>query len=278
MRKPSPKSSDKFSQRYDYDWVNIAEIKVDPRVQRRLNAAFVDKLAQEFDPDVFGTITVNIRDDGTVSCVDGQHRVAALRQLGWDDQKVECEVHRSLDLRQEATLFWKKNGERKKVTVLELFLKRIVSQEPLATAINDIVARLGLRIYDAGDTPGAISCVAALERIYTGRALRLKEFQPRALDSTLRIALGAFGKTRTAVHGDLLLGLSLVVVRYGKEIDHAKLIAKLASSDGGALGLIGKARGLRGSLGGTLYENMAEVVVELYNRGMRDHKIKPWRS
>ena len=69
----------------------------------------------------------------------------------------------------------------------------------------------------------------------------------------------------------------MVIVRY-PAIEHEDLIRKLAKFAGGPNAIIGRARGLRDLHGGTVSRNLAEAIVELYNRGRRKSQLEPWRS
>jgi ParB-like nuclease domain len=60
-------------------WVPLSRMRVNPLAQRDLNSARVAKLAAVFDPEKMDTPTVNYR-GGWYYLIDGQHRIAALKQ------------------------------------------------------------------------------------------------------------------------------------------------------------------------------------------------------
>lgn len=70
-------------------WVPISLMRTSPVAQRELNQSRVDYIAANFDPEDLGTPTVSHR-DGHFYVIDGQHRVEALKQIGWGDQQIQC--------------------------------------------------------------------------------------------------------------------------------------------------------------------------------------------
>lgn len=258
------------------EWLAISSLETDPRVNRPLSEARADRIAQELDPDYIGVLHVSERANGSRVIVDGQHRVAACRQLGWEDQKLECKVYRGLTLPQEAALFVHLNDFRRP-TFFQSFLKRITAKDPDAVMIDEIVRGVGLKI-DEQNIDGHISCVRTLERVFRGEKFNVRTRQPIILRKTLLIAKQAWGLTKEAMQGDILHGLGMVLLRYGKAIDEDHLHSKLAPVAGGPLGLLGKARTLRSIQGGTVAQNVAATIVSLYNKGKREHKLNEWQG
>jgi hypothetical protein len=258
------------------EWLPIVALESDPRVQRPLSETWVDKIAKNLDPDYIGIISVSDRGEGQYVILDGQHRVAALRQLGWLDQRIECKVHRGLSLAAEAALFVHLNDFRRP-TYFDSFLKRITARDPDAVTIDEIVRGLGLKL-DKQGLDGHIQCVRTLERIYRGENFNVKSRQPIVLREVLLLAKDAWGLTKESMNGDVLHGIGLLVLRYGKKVDKAHLRSKLAPLDGGPLGLLGRARTLRSLRGGTIANCVGEVITDLYNRGKREHKLPDWRG
>src|SRR5215471_18814394 len=64
--------------------------------QREFKKAHGDRLAAELDLDKLGYPVMNLR-DGIYWVLDGQHRVYALRENGFDDKDtLDCEVYEGL--------------------------------------------------------------------------------------------------------------------------------------------------------------------------------------
>jgi hypothetical protein len=85
-------------------WVPIPKMRVSPVAQRQVNQARVDYIAANFDPEQIGTPTVSER-DGAFFVIDGQHRIEALKAIGWGDQSVQCWTYTGLTEQEEADKF-----------------------------------------------------------------------------------------------------------------------------------------------------------------------------
>jgi hypothetical protein len=110
-------------------WLPIHQLRIDPTINRPLNRQRVHTIAEKFDPDAIGVLTVSVRPDGTYLLLDGQHRLAALRQAGWDgQQKVPCDLRHGLSQVQEVALFVKLNN-----TAKPKYIHRFYAASPPAT-------------------------------------------------------------------------------------------------------------------------------------------------
>src|SRR5437764_10583991 len=99
MAKPSAPSPPKPTTRIE--WVPVEKIRVSETAQREFRPHRANQFAANFDPDAFGRLIVNFR-DGHWWVIDGQHRLAAVKILGWTDIKVECECYEGLTEKEEA--------------------------------------------------------------------------------------------------------------------------------------------------------------------------------
>jgi len=146
-------------------WVPLAQMRVNPLAQRDLRPARVSRLAAAFDLEQMGTPTVSCR-GGWFYVIDGQHRIAALKQwLGiWQDQQVQCWAYEGLTEAQEAEVFLKLND----TLAVHAFAKFKVSVQAGRAGeadVDRIVRALGLRISQAR-SGGGISAVGTLRRVY----------------------------------------------------------------------------------------------------------------
>ncbi len=62
--------------------IKADDLNVDRGYQRAAGTSYINKIAREFDPALFGIITVAERDDGSYWILNGQHRVEAMRKMG----------------------------------------------------------------------------------------------------------------------------------------------------------------------------------------------------
>lgn len=100
-------------------WVPIAEMKVSPKAQREFRKPHAEKFAADFDLEALGFPVVNIR-DGHYWIVDGQHRVEALKMMGWADQQIQCECYEGMTEAEEADLFLRRD-DRRAITSFDKF-------------------------------------------------------------------------------------------------------------------------------------------------------------
>lgn len=253
----------------------VDDLTVDREVQRSLDQNRVRKILADFDVDALGTITVNLRADGTVHVVDGQHRVEALRQKGDENGcRIRCLVYEGLDRAGEAALFRRLNNTRP-VHSLDKFRVRVVEGDPVAVALSDMLAAHGWAIR-AGSASGSFSAVSALEAVYRGPDGEQADIA--ACDTTIMALTKAWGHDAHAVRAELVGGVGAVIGRHHDAVDTAKLIAELGKQEGGALGFSGRSKTFRESYGGTLRDAVAQTVIGLLNKGRRTKILPNWRS
>lgn len=247
--------------------LRIADLIVDPDVQRDLDQRRVSKIAEELNLEALGVVTVSHRQNGTYHIVDGQHRVAALKLAGGDDEKVLCRVFDGLMVQEEAELFRLLNNTAKPMAV-DLFRVRVVEGDEVAVDIARILTDQGWRV-TFGTAQSGFTAVVALERVYRQEAA--------AAERSVATVTRAWGHDSAAADGRLVEGVGLVYLRYGTTIETAELVERLAKS-GTPSRLIGKARDLRDIIGGTVPKAVAEIVVELYNARRKTKALPPWRA
>lgn len=246
----------------------VSELIVDPDVQRSLDNARVSKIADALSLDALGTVTVSHRKNGTYHIIDGQHRVAAVRLAGGENDKVMCRVFDGLTLAEEAEMFRLLNNTAKPQAI-DLFRVRVVEGDPAALEIVAILREHGWKI--AQQTHGgAIAAVAAMERIYRR--------DPNALSRAVSTVARAWGHDTPANDGRLIEGIGLVYARYGAAVDVSDVVPRLASFAGGPGAFLGKAKGLSQLIGCQQPQAVAEILVEVYNRSRRTRALQPWRT
>jgi hypothetical protein len=186
------------------DYVRLDELNVDPSYQRRLYESRLAKLTSKFEPDLIQTIVVSRRSDGTLWVLDGQHRCEALRRLG--KSVVLADIREGLSHEREAILFWQLNSGSSQPTAMEQFLARITGQEPIATAIVNIIERHGYHVGRFSEDRG-IQAVGALETVYNmGR-----------LDKTMAIISTVWPMDKTSREASIIQGLGQFLLTYDSD-------------------------------------------------------------
>lgn len=245
-------------------WVPIADMRVSPLAQRELNRARVDKIAADFDLEQVGTPTVNER-NGHYYIIDGQHRVEALREIGWGDQQIQCWAYSGLTEEDEAEKFLKLN-DTLAVNAFAKFRVGVQAGRLEECDIDRIVRAQGLRV-STDQKDGAISAVGALRRVY-------KQAGPGQLARALRIVRDAYGDA--GLDAAVISGVGLLCARYDSALDEARAVAALSRAHGGVNGLLGKAETIRRATGGAKYHCVAAAAVEIINGGRGGKKLPAW--
>lgn len=262
-------------------WVPLDSLKFDHAVNPRTPDQArrrVDAIVRDFDPDKLGYLTVSRRDqNGTYVVLDGQHRVAALRRLGYDDQKVECRVYEGLTAQQEADIFLGLNTVRTMSAIHQLLAGIAAGRQPEAD-IARIVESLNLRIGDQC-ADGQIAAAKALRVVYGGgRVRRVKpESHPKLLQATLRLILSTWGRQQDALAGQIIEGVGFFLARYGSDVEVSVLVEKLAKN-GTPNKLIGEGRALRSAHDLTLSSAIAWRITDIYNKGRVKNRLASWLS
>lgn len=268
----------KLNHKYTKGNVPMGLLRIDHSYQQPLVASRVAMIVAAFDPDALGPLLVSKRSNGLYFIFDGQHRFAALCELfkDWKNQAIPCLIYTDLSPKDEAGMFYFINGKRKAVTAFSLFRARMRAQEEVAIGISKIVHATG---FPLTDTLGeSLQCVAVLERIYRGFRTKNALHGPDILHRALQVAASAWGTKEPFPYGEVFAGLGLLVDRYGETIDYDVLTQKLSVSPGGPSLLVGNARGLRPSIGGTVAGAIAEVMRGTYNRGRRSRQLPPFHE
>lgn len=245
-------------------WVPIGLMRVSPLAQRELNRARVDKIAVNLDIEQIGAPTVNKRGN-CFFIIDGQHRVEALRQIGWGDQQIQCWAYEGLTEAEEAEKFLKLNDVLA-VPAMARYRVAVQAGRPMECDIERIVRSHGCKV--TGDqTDGAISAVGTLVRIY-------ERAGGQVLSRTISIISAAFGSP--GLDADLLDGIGYLCDRYQNELEDELVVTKFANLRGGLSGLRGAAEIIRQRTGLTRGHSVAAAAVDIINAGRGGKKLASW--
>lgn len=245
-------------------WVPIYKMKVSPIAQRDLNQARVDHLAANFDLEQIGTPTVNER-EGWYYILDGQHRIEALKAIGYGDQSVQCWTYQDLSDQEMADKFDRLNDVLA-VHAYDKFKVRVNAGRDIESDINRIVRAQNLVVSRDG-IPGAISAVGTLRRVYTRAG-------GPTLGRSLRIIRDAYGDA--GLEAPVIDGIGYLCQRYNGQLDDDTAIDRLAKANGGVNGLLGKAEVLRKKTGNAKGQCVAAAAVDILNAGKGGRKLPSW--
>lgn len=245
-------------------WVKIIAIKVPAHAQRDLRQAHVDAIAAGFDPEMLGMPVLSYR-DGVYYVLDGQHRIEALRLMGWGDQQIQCEVYEGLDEASEAEIFLKRNADLQ-VAAMDKHRVSVTAGREEDCDIDRIVRAAGL-VVSNHKVDGAVRAIGTLRRIY-------RRGGPETLAKTLWVVRDAYGDG--GLEAAVLDGVSLLIDRYNGDVDTDELVAKLNAQRGGVTALMQRAETLYRSTGTAKGQCVAAAAVEAYNKGRRGKCLPGW--
>lgn len=257
-----------------HDLITLDSLSIDPRVQRRegVQVARAQKMADAFDANALGALTVSKRSNGQLILLDGAHRAEACRLAG-HSEPLHALVYTDLTLQQEAAMFALLNTFQAPSFVSRM-LAKVVAGDPDATRIVNIIQSHGWNIGFSSED-GSFAALAAAERVYKNAVGALPAGpHPEVLDRAVATMTSAWRHDRESAHQMILLGLGQLFGRFGDLIDIASLSTRLSQERPNAL--IGYARVLQGVQGGTTSAAMAKVIAGIYNKKRRTHLLPEW--
>jgi hypothetical protein len=252
------------------EWIVADELEIGREYQRNVNLAWVKQIADGFDPFLLDPLLVNRRADGRLVVMDGQHRLLAVRQVGYGDQRVPCLVYESLPLELEATRF-NTQDTRRALNPQQRFAAALVARESEALVIYGTVQQLGFQVnLTGGDLDGGrIPGVSALRTIY-------RKYSPKDLADVLRIVRDGFG-TDEGPRAAVLVGLARFNAKYRGEYDRRHLIDVLRRMTLNKLGAEGA--DMANALGIQTADGVGRAIHKAYNyRRLEANKLESWET
>lgn len=243
-------------------WLPIKDLSVVwTQSQRGLKEKEALRINTEFDPDLFGVITVCLPNGkGVHHVVDGQTRVAAIRLWGDEAQQVPCNILKIEEPGRAADVFIRMNTGRVGVQLIERFKCSVVAGYEVETAVNKIIAGLGYRIAN-DNRDGSLRAVGACVSVY-------KRHGPVILKDVLMVIQATFGRAHDSVDGGIIQGYSAFLAKYGHEADKHRLIKRVQKRLTPAK-LISDGKYLREMFGGNTANSVSLAIVGAYNHGLR---------
>lgn len=250
--------------------VPINKMRIPPALvtQRPFRKAHGDDLATNLDLNKLGFPIVNHRDHN-FWVLDGQHRIYALRENGFGDDVLDCEVYENLTDAEAADIFLGRD-DRKAVDPFSKFHIGCTAGRKRECDIRRTVETQGLKVSKqrGEDCVGAVS---ALGRVYDRDGAVV-------LGQALRTIKNAYAGDAEAFDQHVIDGVALIFNRYNGQTNEKELAARLGDSRGGVRGLLQKAESLRARTGNQKAQCLAAVVVDIYNKGGGKKLPSWWKS
>lgn len=246
--------------------VLASRLEVGPPYQRSIDPRWVKQLAADFDPFLLDDLLVNETADGRYVVMDGQHRLEAIRAMGWGDQLVPCAVYEDLPQELQAKRF-NVQATRKPLSAQQRFRAALFARQPDETAVAEIVAASGfaLNLDDGKRDGGRISAVGTLLTLH-------RNYRGDLLAQALAVGASAFG-TDLGLDASVLHGVGRFLARFRVEVDRRRLVEVLGKMSQGSLAADGSDAGR--VLGKAKADGVAYAVWKAYNHRLSDDRRLP---
>ena len=247
-----------------YRMIDLNTLIIDKRYQRPLDPKRVEKIVNEFDPRLLGTLEVSVR-NGKAAIFDGQHRFAALKKMKMD--KAPCIAHEGISPEEEAELFVALQTRRRSVSQIDRFRARIFAEDPVAVGVKTVVEDCGWGIathsHSENDEKGQFRAINTLERLYRQ--------SPETLHQSLDL-LQIWHGDRRSTEAPLIEGTFRLIREYGDRVDED---ARLSLAVVSPTVILRRALGEAATRGGGAAHGGKAVAVELRKvAGVRGRPMK----
>lgn len=264
--------TEKFNQKAkgfkEITWIPVKNISVIwAQSQRPLNEKHAQKIADNFDPEMFGTLAVTKPNGrGIYHAIDGHHRKVAVETLWGDGEKVPCQVFDAEDPARAAALFDHINSARRNPQPIDLFKVRVTAGNEIEVGVNKVVNKCGYTInYRNAGGGNGIQCVAALKSVY-------ESYGSAVLENTLNLIRAIWPDDETATEANIVRGIGEFLSEY-RDLDWKRLREVVGAKYTPAR-LQGAAKTGREMHGGKLPTEIKKLLVTAYNSGLRSSKKK----
>jgi len=250
---------------HEVTWIPVKDLSIVwAEAQRALNDAHAQKIADNLDPDMFGTISVTKPNGkGVYHVIDGQHRVVAVTKKYGNNERVPCQVFDTVSPARAAQIFDHINSGRRSLQPIELFKVRVTAGNELQVEVNKIVIKCGYHI--GHRQVNAIMCVAALEAVY-------QSYGPVVLEATLRLVRKMWGEENLATGALIIRGIGMLLSEF-RHIDFERLATAISSKYTPSR-LLGAAKTAKEMAGGVGPAIVRDILVARYNSTVRGDKNK----
>jgi hypothetical protein len=259
---------------YEFEIISIDIIEIDIEYQRIVSEIKVRNIIKNFDINAFGTLLVNIRDDGKYYLIDGQHRLCVAMRL--NIEKVPCIVTNGLTQEEEANLFVQLNTNRYQAKSTDKMKARIISNDKKAIEMSDILQEYGLKfnLLNGGSErmrkKGYINNISCIEKIYNQKGEKYLRLVLDIISKTWKFDNGEFDPS--ALTADTILGLYTFLNKCYEQLNKNILMSKLKNVP--ANRLIKQQNINEASYGKGKSVNFARALLTVYNDKLKTNKIK----
>ena len=171
--------------------------------QRELKPSKVNKIVRNFVPDVMGIALVSFR-NGEFYCIDAQHRVEALKKLGYTE--ILCQVLTGLTYEEECYRFVLLNTGRTQLTANQVFHGRVEEKDKEAMALVEAFRKYRFD-YNKNNSAKDDNLIGAVSKFVKMQ----KTFGMERVEKVLRIIRNAWYGDKNSVSSAIISGLSTFI-------------------------------------------------------------------
>lgn len=263
---------------YTVEDLAVTDLEVDTRVQRQgLNRAKVLRIKNNYSPAALGIITVSYREATKAYVViDGMHRVEATRIFTDNTGTLQCKVFRGLTLAEEVQMFLDLNDTTQPPEI-DKYKVLLSGEGPEADAARDISELLGGYGWQISRVAanGNVNAVKVVWRMY--ELSKKRDADPNLILMAIVTISKAWGNDRYGAQGPVFEALARMYAEYGARLDLDHLVDVLKSYQGGPRSLIAEGQLLASARKMKQSMAIADILVNLYNKGRRTRQLDAWR-
>lgn len=257
MATPEPPTPHDPGKKPELGWLPVAKLSVDERYQRNIESArsrkLIDSIELRFNWSAFQAIVVTDAPDGGWAVIDGQHRIAAAKRLGY--LHVPAVIVKALSVAEQAAIFVQANQDRVSVNSITLHHARVTANDRRGVVVAKILKDAGLAVprtmvVAKALKPGEVTAVAAIEWI-------VKNFDERVAALAVQAVADVYRNSPSYMRAPLFKACAnMLVDAENADKEMVRLAEAMRQWDGPAL--YREAERQRGATG-----KGAEVVLEL---------------
>ena len=192
--------------------------------QRPVEQKNVDKLVRNWNSRELYPVIVSFR-DGKFNVVDGQNRIAAMRQMaGGGDVIVPCMIYTGMTYEQEAELYAKLDKGKRPLTPRQ-HTKALVESgsDARIMEIKCLGEDVGF-VWALGEPPGEPFEIAPIRALINAYQLLGGD----AFSRMLSLMAGTWQGTPNSLRASMLSGMALFVKTYGTELSDRAFIRRMS--------------------------------------------------
>lgn len=179
-----------------------------------------DKIVENYYGRAFGRVTVVEIGKDKYAIVDGQNRTEAARELGFTH--VPCVVHRGLNLKQRAFLFWHLNTQSKTLRPVQKFHAAVASGDKGALAVKKILDKHEISVVEGTAGLDSLSAITTVIYVFNTGSAEL-------LERTLATIKEAWPEDRRRYQNSIIGGVSHFLKLDNELTPDEKLPTRLAA-------------------------------------------------